>query len=57
MNGLTSTLRASPVKREEESMKHAIIMTGGKQYRVAEGDVIFVEWTKNIVAIGKNQGD
>ena len=24
-------------------MKHAIIVTGGKQYRVAEGDVIFVE--------------
>ena len=24
-------------------MKHAIIMTGGKQYRVAEGDVIFIE--------------
>ena len=24
-------------------MKHAIIETGGKQYRVAEGDVIFVE--------------
>ncbi len=24
-------------------MKHAIILTGGKQYRVAEGDVIFVE--------------
>jgi large subunit ribosomal protein L21 len=24
-------------------MKHAIIMTGGKQYRVAEGDVVFVE--------------
>ena len=24
-------------------MKHAVIMTGGKQYRVAEGDVIFVE--------------
>ncbi len=22
-------------------MKHAIIVTGGKQYRVAEGDVIF----------------
>ena len=22
---------------------HAIIMTGGKQYRVAEGDVLFVE--------------
>lgn len=24
-------------------MKHAIIQTGGKQYRVAEGDVIFIE--------------
>ena len=24
-------------------MKHAIIVTGGKQYRVAEGDVIYVE--------------
>ena len=24
-------------------MKHAVILTGGKQYRVAEGDVIFVE--------------
>ena len=24
-------------------MKHAIIMTGGKQYREAEGDVVFVE--------------
>ena len=24
-------------------MKHAIIVTGGKQYRVAEGDVLFVE--------------
>lgn len=24
-------------------MKHAIIETGGKQYRIAEGDVIFIE--------------
>ena len=24
-------------------MKHAVIETGGKQYRVAEGDVIYVE--------------
>ena len=24
-------------------MKHAVIETGGKQYRVAEGDIIFVE--------------
>ena len=24
-------------------MKHAVIVTGGKQYRVAEGDVIYIE--------------
>ena len=24
-------------------MKHAIIVTGGKQYKVAEGDTIFIE--------------
>lgn len=24
-------------------MKHAIIITGGKQYRVAEGDTLFIE--------------
>lgn len=24
-------------------MNHAIIVTGGKQYRVAEGDVLFIE--------------
>lgn len=30
-------------ERNEAHMKHAIIETGGKQYRVAEGDVIFVE--------------
>ena len=24
-------------------MKHAVIETGGKQYRIAEGDVIYVE--------------
>ena len=33
-------------------MKHAIIVTGGKQYRVAEGDVIFVE--KLEVAAGES---
>lgn len=38
-----STPRASPEEREEKIMKHAVIVTGGKQYRVAEGDVIFVE--------------
>ena len=26
-----------------KQVKHAIIVTGGKQYRVAEGDVLFVE--------------
>ena len=40
---MPSTLGARPVKREEMFMKHAVIVTGGKQYRVAEGDVIFVE--------------
>lgn len=33
---------ASPKGRNFNTM-HAIIETGGKQYRVAEGDVIFVE--------------
>ena len=28
---------------DESKMKHAVIETGGKQYRVAEGDVIYVE--------------
>jgi large subunit ribosomal protein L21 len=36
-------LKSETLKREEMLMKHAIIVTGGKQYRVAEGDVIFVE--------------
>ncbi len=33
-------------------MKHAIIVTGGKQYRVAEGDVIYIE--KLDVAAGES---
>ncbi len=33
-------------------MKHAIIVTGGKQYRVAEGDVVFIE--KLDVAAGES---
>lgn len=36
-------LKSETLKREDMLMKHAIIVTGGKQYRVAEGDVIFVE--------------
>jgi large subunit ribosomal protein L21 len=41
--GLRLRLKSETLKREEMLMKHAIIVTGGKQYRVAEGDVIFVE--------------
>ncbi len=41
---MVSTLKASLQKKGRcNQMKHAIIVTGGKQYRVAEGDVIFVE--------------
>ena len=34
---------ASPKGRKIKHMKYAIIETGGQQYRVTEGDVIFVE--------------
>ena len=34
---------SEPERKVVFCMKHAIIVTGGKQYRVAEGDVIFVE--------------
>ena len=37
--------------RGENEMTHAIIETGGKQYRVNEGDVIFIE------KLGAEQGD
>jgi large subunit ribosomal protein L21 len=30
-------------RQVQQKVKHAIILTGGKQYRVAEGDVLFVE--------------
>ena len=44
MEELSSPMRARPVRKEEKrTMKHAIIVTGGKQYRVAEGDVLFIE--------------
>lgn len=49
MNGYQAEVRLPPTRarlyREAgaTSLKHAIIVTGGKQYRVAEGDVIFVE--------------
>ena len=38
-----STRESEPVNEGVESYMHAIIETGGKQYKVAEGDVIFVE--------------
>lgn len=47
-------------------MKRAIIVTGGKQYAVAEGDVIFVEKLENeagssftfdkVLAVGEGEG-
>ena len=44
MEELCSPMRARPARKEEKrTMKHAIIVTGGKQYRVAEGDVLFIE--------------
>ena len=49
MSGYQAEVRLPPTRarlyREAgaTSLKHAIIVTGGKQYRVAEGDVIFVE--------------
>ena len=49
MSGYQAEVRLPPTRarlyREAgaTSLTHAIIVTGGKQYRVAEGDVIFVE--------------
>ena len=49
MSGYQAEVRLPPTRarlyREAgaTSLKHAIIVTGGKQYRVAEGDGIFVE--------------
>lgn len=49
MSGYQAEVRLPPTRarlyREAgaTSLKHAIIVTGGKQYRVAVGDVIFVE--------------
>ena len=43
LSGYARPQSESLEERNETHMKHAIIETGGKQYRVAEGDVIFVE--------------
>jgi len=37
-----SACESEPVIKELKDM-HAIIVTGGKQYKVAEGDVLFIE--------------
>ena len=43
MRNCLTPMRARPEERIVKFMKHAVIETGGKQYRVAEGDVIFIE--------------
>ena len=42
-----SARESEPVYEGVETSMHAIIETGGKQYKVAEGDVIFVEKLAN----------
>ena len=37
------TPESESVERQGNNMKHAVIVTGGKQYRVAVEDVIYVE--------------
>ena len=39
---MVSACESEPVIKELNDM-HAIIVTGGKQYKVAEGDVLFIE--------------
>ena len=34
---------SEPVMKELKQVMNAIIVTGGKQYKVAEGDVLFIE--------------
>jgi large subunit ribosomal protein L21 len=36
-------LRERDFRQGEITLQHAIIVTGGKQYRVAEGDILFIE--------------
>ena len=47
MSGFTRrfpfTRESETCRKEDLTVKHAIIETGGKQYRVAEGDVLFIE--------------
>ena len=34
---------SEPVMKELKQVMNAIIVTGGKQYKVAEGDIVFIE--------------
>ena len=43
MHQQTPSERVCNERQVQQKVKHAIILTGGKQYRVAEGDVLFVE--------------
>ena len=39
-------------------MQHAIIVTGGKQYRVAEGDILFIDVTfDQVLAVVNSEAD
>ena len=40
---VTSARESESARKAGCKLKHAVILTGGKQYRVAENDVIYVE--------------
>ena len=42
-----SPYKSEPVMKELKVTMHAIIVTGGKQYKVAEGDTLFIEKLPN----------
>ncbi|MBR4691744.1 MAG: 50S ribosomal protein L21 [Oscillospiraceae bacterium] len=41
--GSARTYESETSYEEISTLQHAIIVTGGKQYRVAEGDILFIE--------------
>ena len=41
--GIPRTPDSETKDKEKDTLQHAIIVTGGKQYRVAEGDLLFIE--------------
>ena len=44
---MPSPYKSEPVMKELKVTMHAIIVTGGKQYKVAEGDTLFIEKLPN----------